>query len=163
MPWRENMQVYYSFDEKRTLEIAQAFSDALKPGDIVLLRGDLGAGKSVFARGLARGWGVKGHVTSPTFTTMQQYDGARGRFYHFDLYRLDDPEQLFDTGLNEYIGGDGLAVIEWPENADLDPEDAYTVCVTRIEANSVPDGLGVPDDDGDGHARKITITAPVEE
>ena len=118
----------------------------------MLLRGDLGAGKSVFARGLARAWGVEGHVTSPTFTTMQQYDGARGRFYHFDLYRLDDPEQLFETGLNEYIGGDGLAVIEWPENADLDPADAYTVYVNRVEPGDVPEDerVGFTDEDGDG-------------
>ncbi|MFR2459682.1 MAG: tRNA (adenosine(37)-N6)-threonylcarbamoyltransferase complex ATPase subunit type 1 TsaE, partial [Christensenellales bacterium] len=110
-------------------------------------------------------WGVEGHVTSPTFTTMQQYDGARGRFYHFDLYRLDDPEQLFETGLNEYIGGDGLAVIEWPENADLDPADAYTVYVNRVEPGDVPEDerVGFTDEDGDGYARMIRIAAPGEE
>ena len=73
------MQTYYSFDEARTTAIAHELAARLHAGDIVLLRGDLGAGKSVFARGLARAWGVEGHVTSPTFTTMQQYDGARSR------------------------------------------------------------------------------------
>lgn len=159
------MQTYYSFDEARTTAIAHELAARLHAGDIVLLRGDLGAGKSVFARGLARAWGVEGHVTSPTFTTMQQYDGARGRFYHFDLYRLDDPEQLFETGLNEYIGGDGLAVIEWPENADLDPADAYTVYVNRVEPGDVPEDerVGFTDEDGDGYARMIRIAAPGEE
>ena len=89
------MQTYYSFDEARTTAIAHELAARLHAGDIVLLRGDLGAGKSVFARGLARAWGVEGHVTSPTFTTMQQYDGARGRFYHFDLYRLDDAYTVY--------------------------------------------------------------------
>ena len=92
------MQTYYSFDEARTTAIAHELAARLHAGDIVLLRGDLGAGKSVFARGLARAWGVEGHVTSPTFTTMQQYDGARGRFYHFDLYRLDDPRPAVRDG-----------------------------------------------------------------
>lgn len=159
--WRDDMQTYYSNDEETTLEIAERLADKLNVGDIVLLRGDLGAGKSVFARGLARGWGVQGHVTSPTFTTMQQYDGARGRFYHFDLYRMDDPEQLFETGLNEYIGGDGLAVIEWPENAELDPEGAYTVRVERAPAGCcVSSGAGGT---SDGLSRRITIIAPGEE
>lgn len=156
----KNMQTYYSVDEQTTLAAAGELAARLRAGDIVLLRGDLGAGKSVFARGLARGWGIAGHVTSPTFTTMQQYSGPRGNFYHFDLYRMDDPEELFETGLNEYIGGDGLAVIEWPENAELDPEDAYTVRIERVAAEEAPAGLrGAPED---GCVRRITITAPGE-
>lgn len=157
------MQIYYSMDEQTTLEIAGKLAGRLRPGDIVLLRGDLGAGKSVFARGLARGWGVKGHVTSPTFTTMQQYAAARGNFYHFDLYRMDDPEELFETGLNEYIGGDGLAVIEWPENAELDPADAYTVRVERVAPERLPDGMRLARELEDGYARRITIIAPGED
>ena len=141
----------------------------MRAGDRVLLRGDMGAGKSVFARGLARGLGITSHITSPTFTTMQQYSGPTCNFYHFDLYRMDDPEQLFETGLNEYIGGDGIAAIEWPENADLDPEGAYTVCVERVSMSDVPAGEQPVSGDhnvselADGFARRITIAAPGED
>ena len=82
------MQIYYTTDEARTLEIARELGARLRAGDIVLLRGDMGAGKSVFARGLARGLGITSHITSPTFTTMQQYSGPTCNFYHFDLYQM---------------------------------------------------------------------------
>lgn len=163
------MQVYYSTDEAYTLELAGRFAAKLAAGDIVLLRGDMGAGKSVFARGMARGFGIEGHITSPTFTTMQQYSGPRGNFYHFDLYRMDDPEQLFETGLNEYIGGDGLAVIEWPENAALDPAGAYTVRIERVSMDEVPEGRRPlsgnrnQEELFDGYARRIAITGPQED
>lgn len=163
-----DMKVYYSFDERTTLEIARGLAERLRAGDIVLLRGDMGAGKSVFARGLARGLGIEGHITSPTFTTMQQYAGPRGNFYHFDLYRMDDPEQLFATGLNEFIGGDGIAAIEWPENAGLDPEGAYEVRVERVGMDDIPRGAQPVSGDhntlelADGYARRITLTEPGE-
>lgn len=163
------MQIYYTTDEARTLEIARELGARLRAGDIVLLRGDMGAGKSVFARGLARGLGITSHITSPTFTTMQQYSGPTCNFYHFDLYRMDDPEQLFETGLNEYIGGDGIAAIEWPENAGLDPEGAYTVRVERVSMSDVPAGEQPVSGDhnvselADGFARRITIAAPGED
>lgn len=163
------MQKIYSMSEAQTLKIAQDMAKGLRAGDIVLLRGDLGAGKSVFARGLAHGYGVKGHVTSPTFTTMQQYAGEKGNFYHFDLYRMDDPEQLFETGLNEYIGTDGLAVIEWPENAALDPVGAYEVRVERVGEMDIPAhqrpvfGDDDQQDMTDGYARCITIIPPEED
>lgn len=162
------MQIYYTTDEAGTLRIARELGATLRAGDIVLLRGDMGAGKSVFARGLARGLGIVSHITSPTFTTMQQYSGPRGNFYHFDLYRMDDPEQLFETGLNEYMGGDGIAAIEWPENANLDPEGAYTVRVERVSIGDVPPGEQPVSGDHnvselpDGFARRITIAAPGE-
>ena len=119
------MQTYYSFDEARTTAIAHELAARLHAGDIVLLRGDLGAGKSVFARGLARAWGVEGHVTSPTFTTMQQYDGARGRFYHFDLYRLETPEELEDIGYFETLDGPGASFVEWGDKFPDDMPYAY--------------------------------------
>ena len=116
--------------EEDTLAFAGVLAEQLTEGDTVLLRGDLGAGKSVFARGIARGLGVTGAIPSPTFTLMIPYRGKR-RLYHFDLYRLSDPDEFEAAGLDEYIGGDGVAVVEWPEMAALEPQRALTVRIAR--------------------------------
>lgn len=86
----------------------------LKPGAVVCLSGQLGAGKTVFTQGLARGLGVAGYVTSPTFTLLHEYQG-RCPVYHLDVYRLDDPAEFAELGFQDYLGGDGVAVVEWPE------------------------------------------------
>jgi tRNA threonylcarbamoyladenosine biosynthesis protein TsaE len=83
-------------------------------GDVLLLQGDLGAGKTEFVKGLAEGLQVTDLVTSPTFTLLNVYHGAMP-LYHFDLYRLEDAEELDNIGFAEYLGGDGVAVIEWPD------------------------------------------------
>ena len=95
---------YITRSEADTLSFAARLADMLMPGDTVLLHGDLGAGKSVFARGIARGLGVEGAMPSPTFTLLIPYEG-RHKFYHFDLYRLNDPDEFFAAGLDEFIGG----------------------------------------------------------
>ena len=102
----------------------------LRAGDSVLLHGDLGAGKSVFARGVARGLGISGPMPSPTFTLLIPYEGEK-KLYHFDLYRLNDPDEFYAAGLEEFIGGDGVALIEWPEMAEIDPEPALHVTISR--------------------------------
>ena len=89
----------------------------LKKGDVVGLMGDLGAGKTVFTQGVAEGLKVKDYVTSPTFTLINQYEGGLP-FYHFDVYRLDDPEELLDLGYEEYFYGEGVTVIEWAEKIE---------------------------------------------
>ena len=121
---------YLTRSEAETRELAARLAAALKPGDCVLLHGDLGAGKSVFVRGAARALGVTGAMPSPTFTLMIPYEG-RVKLYHFDLSRLSDPEEFYAAGLDEFVGGDGVALIEWPEMAELDPEGAVHVCISR--------------------------------
>lgn len=97
-----------------TESIGAVIGRMLQPGQVVLLYGDLGAGKTQLARGMARGLGVDGPVTSPTFTLINEYQG-RIPFYHSDLFRLSDPGQLVDLGLDDYLYGEGATVVEWPE------------------------------------------------
>ena len=119
---------YLTRSESDTLRFAGRLAPMLAPGDTVLLTGDLGAGKSVMVRGIARGLGVEGPMPSPTFTLMQPYAGRGGvKFYHFDLYRLADPEEYYAAGLDEFVGGDGIAAVEWPQMADLMPEPALEI------------------------------------
>lgn len=121
---------YLTCSEADTLRFAGRLSEMLKAGDSLLLHGDLGAGKSVFARGVARGLGVVGAMPSPTFTLMIPYEG-RQKLYHFDLYRLNDPDEFYAAGLDEFIGGDGVALIEWPEMAEIDPIPCLHVFIHR--------------------------------
>ena len=124
---------YLTHSEADTLRFAGRLAELLRPGDAVLLHGDLGAGKSVFARGVARALGVTGAMPSPTFTLLIPYEG-RQKLYHFDLYRLNDPEEFYAAGLDEFIGGDGIAMIEWPEMAEeAMPQSALTVTLTYTE------------------------------
>jgi len=103
--------------------LGECLGNLLHPGDIVSLSGDLGAGKTVLARGIARGLGSTDIVTSPTFTIVHEY---RGRFpiFHMDVYRLDDPAELLELGFDEYTNGEGVAVIEWGDRLQgfLPPE-----------------------------------------
>ena len=122
---------YETHSEAETLAFASRLSPMLSAGDVVLLEGDLGAGKSVLARGIARGMGVEGPMPSPTFTLMIPYEAQGRRLYHFDLYRLADPDEYYAAGLDEFVGGDGVAVVEWPDMAGLDPEPALRVRLSR--------------------------------
>ena len=107
----------HSAQEEETLRVGERVAAQLREGDVVLLRGEMGAGKSVFCRGVARGLGVEGPVPSPTFTLLNIHAGNRATLYHFDLYRLDDAEALYELGLNEFIGARGVTLVEWPERA----------------------------------------------
>ena len=124
---------YYTRSEEDTLRLAGRLAQALKPGDSVLLHGDLGAGKSVFARGVGRALGVTGAMPSPTFTLLIPYEDGRMKLYHYDLYRLNDPDEFYAAGLDEFIGGDGVALIEWPEMAEIGPRPALHVTLKRGE------------------------------
>ena len=116
--------------EEETSRAGESFAADLKAGDVVFLYGPLGAGKTAFVRGLARGLGASGDdVSSPTFTLIQEYPGARATLYHVDLYRLE-PQEIPDLGLEELLAGDGIVAIEWAERWLERPDGAYEV---RIE------------------------------
>ena len=98
-----------------TRELGKRLAEKLQAGDVILLEGDLGAGKSEFARGTAAGLGVQETVTSPSFTILNVYESGRLPLYHFDWYRLESSEELYELGMDEYLGGNGIALVEWPE------------------------------------------------
>lgn len=119
-----------SANETRTL--GERLASSLRPGDVLLLLGDMGVGKSELTRGIARGLGVQGPVASPTFTILQVYDEGHIPLYHFDWYRLESADELYEMGMDEYLGGDGIAIIEWPSQC---PE-AIPPC--RLEITLTP-------------------------
>ena len=94
--------------------LGEKLAHLLQAGDVVLLLGDLGAGKSELTRGIAKGLGISGPIASPSFTIMNCYHDGTIPLYHFDWYRLSSADELYEMGLDEYLGGDGIAVIEWP-------------------------------------------------
>ncbi len=98
---------------EETYEVAHKIADSLKGGEIILLNGNLGAGKTTFTKGLAKALGVKDTVTSPTFTFMKEYNEGRIPLYHFDMYRVESEEELYELGLNDYLYMQGVCVIEW--------------------------------------------------
>ena len=132
-----NQLQFETHSEEETMAFASRLSPMLSAGDTVLLEGDLGAGKSVLARGIARGMGVDGPMPSPTFTLMIPYEAGGRKLYHFDLYRLSDPDEYYAAGLDEFIGGDGIAAVEWPQMADLAPEPALEIASERAEGGAV--------------------------
>ncbi len=126
---------YLSRSEAETEALGEALAKKLSPGAVVAYRGDLGAGKTAFTRGLARGLGCAGPVTSPTFTVVNEYEGPIPLF-HFDLYRLGEPEELFDIGWEDYLGRGGVCAVEWSEGflSEL-PKDTITVKLARRPEN----------------------------
>ena len=106
----------------------------LEPGSVIAFTGDLGAGKTAFTRGLARGLGVTERVTSPTFTIVNEYEGGRLPLFHFDMYRLGSSDELFDIGWEDYLRRGGICAVEWSENIeDALEEDAIRVDIRRGE------------------------------
>lgn len=141
------IQIFLSCTETETLDIAARFAARLRPGDVVALTGDLGAGKTVFVRGVAAALGARETVTSPTFTLIHEYRGALP-VYHMDLYRLASEREVTDIGVEEYFYGDGICLVEWAEKfAGLLPNDAIRVTIRR----------------GGGTSREIEIRTPREE
>lgn len=128
-PINKLAQVFTSTSSDITADIAEELAYTASPGDIICLVGPLGAGKTVFAQGFARGLGYTGRVTSPTFTIMQIYEGGRLPIYHFDLYRLEGGvEDLEGIGYEDYFYAGGVCLIEWPQMAkDAMPKTAKWV------------------------------------
>lgn len=131
--------VYRSLGAEATGRLGEMLGRLLEPGDVVVLSGDLGAGKTCLAGGVARGLGDPGPVTSPTFTIMAVHDAGRVPLYHFDLYRLEDPSQLDDVGIYDMIGSEGACLVEWGElfSEELGDE-RLDVSVTRDDAHAAP-------------------------
>lgn len=130
---------YRSTDAAATARLGELLGALLEPGDVVVLSGDLGAGKTCLTGGVARGLGDPSAVTSPTFTIMCVHDQGRIPLYHFDLYRLDDPDQLGETGIFDMLEEDGACLIEWGElfSDDLGDE-RLDVELVRDQASARP-------------------------
>lgn len=121
--------------EKETEDIGRLFAAKLKPGSIVALYGDLGAGKTAFVRGLARGLGIEKRVVSPTFTIVNELSENGKTLIHFDMYRLSGSEELFDIGWDDYLQRDCIIVVEWSEIVD----DIYTGEEIRVKLEKLGD------------------------
>ena len=136
---------FENIDEKSLKRLGYCLGRLLCAGDVILLRGEMGAGKSVLTRAAAAGMGVTGPVPSPTFTILNIHEGTEIKLYHFDLYRLESADALWEMGLEEYIpSSDGATFIEWPQMA----EEAMPEDVLEIEIAYAQEGL----------ARSVTLT-----
>ena len=117
---------------EQTEEIGCALGKVIKPGTVIAYRGDLGAGKTAFTRGLARGLGAKDLVTSPTYTIVNEYLGGRLPLFHFDMYRLSSEEDLWDIGWEDYLERGGVCAVEWSENVPEAMAGALTVSIEKL-------------------------------
>lgn len=122
---------YISNDYRETQKIAADFAKTLSGGDVVCMYGDLGAGKTAFVQGLARGLDINEPITSPTFTIVNEYTGTL-KLYHFDVYRICDSDEMYEIGYEEYIYGNGVSVIEWPQLIeDILPRQRYEIKISK--------------------------------
>lgn len=127
------MREIISDSYEATARAAAEFSKSLKGGEVIAMYGGLGAGKTAFVQGLARGLGINRHITSPTFTIVNEYEG-RLPLYHFDVYRIADPDEMYEIGYEEYIESGGVCVIEWAELIEeLLPEDCIRIKILRAD------------------------------
>ena len=118
-----------------TLAFAAEFAGSLKSGDVVAMTGDLGAGKTVFAQGVARALGITDEITSPTFTLIHEYHGSI-TLYHMDLYRMNSTEEMRGIGIEDYFYGDGICLVEWAEKLEeLCPDNAIRVTLKHLEGD----------------------------
>ena len=135
---------FLSHSAQETESIGEALAKELRPGDVLAFTGSLGMGKTAFTRGLARGLGCRGRVTSPTFTIVNEYEG-RTPLFHFDMYRLGSSDELFDIGWDDYLARGGVCAVEWSERvSDALPDDTIYVDIARGEE--------------DENTRTITVT-----
>ena len=124
--------IYETNSEKETFELGKNLGEQAKAGQIFCLNGDLGVGKTVFTQGFAKGLGIEENVNSPTFTIIQVYEEGRIPLYHFDVYRIGDPEEMYEIGYEDYFFGEGVCLIEWSKLIEeLIPSDAATVLIEK--------------------------------
>lgn len=105
--------IYETFSPKETEQLGQKIGESAKAGDLYTLTGDLGVGKTVFTQGVAKGLGIEEPINSPTFTVVQIYESGRMPFYHLDVYRIADIEEMEEIGYEDYFYGEGFTIIEW--------------------------------------------------
>lgn len=105
--------IFEVYSPEETTEIAIKIANESKPGDVIALLGDLGVGKTVFTKGFGQGLGIAEDVVSPTFTILETYEDGRLPLYHFDVYRIGDPEEMEEIGFDDYVYGQGVSLIEW--------------------------------------------------
>lgn len=127
--------VYETLSEQDTIDLGRRLGEKASVGDIYTLTGDLGVGKTIFTKGFAEGLGVTEPVSSPTFTIVQEYDGGRLPFYHFDVYRIGDIGEMDEIGYEDYFYGSGVCMIEWAELIEeiLPPERKRIVIEKDLE------------------------------
>lgn len=145
----------HSIDD--THRLADRLARIVRPGDVLVLEGDLGAGKTTFTQGFARALGVGEQVNSPTFTLIKEYEGDFP-LYHMDLYRLEGPEEAWELGLEEYFDGNGVCVVEWPDRLeDTLPEDVIHLHFQIISAKARR--IRIKGNAGRGYERVKELTA----
>lgn len=118
---------------EKTLEIGQKLGSLAKSGDIICLTGDLGTGKTHISKGFAKGLGIDDHITSPTFNIVNEYHSGRLTLYHFDVYRVNDPDEIYAIGFDEYIFSDGVSLIEWANYIEeLIPNEYLHIHIKKV-------------------------------
>ena len=127
---------YITNSPEETEKVGAALAQKLNPGTILAYRGDLGAGKTAFTRGLAKGLGCKELVTSPTYTIVNEYLGGRLPLFHFDMYRLASSDDLWDIGWEDYLDRCGICAVEWSENVEDAMEGAITITIEKLGETS---------------------------
>lgn len=128
-----NYQIINSNSDTETEKLGEQLAELLTSGDVIAMTGDLGAGKTALTRGLARGLGYSGRVTSPTFTIVNEYHGGRLPLFHFDMYRLSSSDDLYDIGFDDYLSQGGVCAIEWANNVeDALPHGTIYIKLSRV-------------------------------
>ena len=133
------MKEYETYRPGETYRIGRELGKEAKPGQVYTLTGDLGVGKTVFTQGFADGLGVREQVNSPTFTILQIYESGRLPLYHFDVYRIGDPEEMYEVGWEDYVWSDGVCLIEWADligelTEEIPPEKLTEVRIEKDPA-----------------------------
>ena len=140
---------YYTHSERETEAVGRAVGQAIPPHTVIAFTGDLGAGKTAFTRGLARGLGIRDRVTSPTFTIVNEYEGGRLPLFHFDMYRLESSDELFDIGWEDYLARGGVCAVEWSEKVADALTDAIRIDI-RLGAGEEERIITITEPDGEG-------------
>ena len=131
------MNTVLTHNAQETQELGRKLAQQLRSGDVVVLDGDMGMGKSELARGIAKGLGVVETVTSPSFTILQMYTSGSIPLYHFDWYRIASVEEIYELSMEEYLGGDGIALVEWASQArEIIPPTHLHIALQRVEENT---------------------------